>query len=144
MDFEFINERFCSLRDQIAIKKGDPRFFELSLRPECEGAPHIEIDGDQLHFVICERGVEYKRQTTSDLDTLLYWLIAFMTPYVAEERLRQEKNPSLNEREVWFREEESILGKLNPEWAERKRIEHDWLQYPEKRDELPWPLDFFD
>ena len=144
MDFELINAQFCALRDQVKIKKGHIGFYDLAMQPKGDGTPHIEIDGDRLHFVISERGVEYERRTTSDLDELLYWLVTKLTHYAAQERLRRSCNPQWNKREVWFREEEKILNNLNPTWGQRRKTYHDWLLYPEKRDELPRPIDFLE
>lgn len=42
--------------------------------------PHIEIDKqNRLHYVIVERGQEYRRDTTIELDELLYWIYESVT-----------------------------------------------------------------
>ena len=38
-----------------------------------DGTPHIEV-ANAYHFVVCERGSERERRSTSDLDELLGWV----------------------------------------------------------------------
>ena len=39
---------------------------------EQSGRPHLEVSGDELHYVVCERGSEFERLSTRTLDELLY------------------------------------------------------------------------
>jgi len=48
----------------------------LNTVPQAFGAPQVEIIGDNYHYVVCERGSEYERKTTTDKQELLYWLIS--------------------------------------------------------------------
>lgn len=43
--------------------------------PIGDATPNIEVDNSGLyHFVISERGTEYERKITSDLNDLMYWI----------------------------------------------------------------------
>jgi Immunity protein 63 len=46
------------------------------------GTPHIEVD-DHYHYVVCERGHEFRRQSTRELDTLVYWIARDITHSMA-------------------------------------------------------------
>lgn len=47
------------------------------------GDPHIEIDDSAYHFIVCERGKETFRRTTTDLNELLYWIMSDITASMA-------------------------------------------------------------
>jgi hypothetical protein len=43
-------------------------------QPRHDGSYHVEIVGDEYHFIQTERGAEYDRRVTTSPDDLLYWL----------------------------------------------------------------------
>lgn len=51
----------------------------LNTVPQAFGGPHVEIVRGKYHYVVCERGSEDERKTTTDEDELLYWLISVLS-----------------------------------------------------------------
>ena len=49
-------------------------YLILDSEPRGDGKPHLEIDCQGYHFVSSERGEEFERLVTKDLDELLYWV----------------------------------------------------------------------
>ena len=48
-------------------------------RSEQTARPHIEVDSRGYHFVIAERGEEFERHTSLDLDEILYDVFQVVT-----------------------------------------------------------------
>ena len=88
--------------------------------------PHIEIDRlGRLHYVVIERGQEYKRVTTTNLDELLYWIFDSITFSMAcDYELKNRKDEKLDSRRVMFAKQEELLGIINPLWKDKHHLEH--------------------
>lgn len=88
------------------------------------GYPHIEVDENGYHFVVIERGREIERQTTRDLDELLYIIFEFSTSEIARQHELSNRKKNADPRRIFFAKQEELLTKLNPEWGARRQIEH--------------------
>src|SRR5262249_7660203 len=105
----------------LATRLGKPG-FAIDARPLGDGTPHIEVT-DAYYFVSSERGEEYERRRTTDLDELLYWIIAGLTSqrswdYEVRHRIRGE-----DARRQAFAEQIELLAILSPAWAHRQKAE---------------------
>jgi len=75
------------------------------------------------HLVIAERGEEYSRRVTADLDELLYWVLTDVAHATAIQRGRRAAL-SAAERLRWeYGEWGRLMGVLEPRWAVRWRQE---------------------
>jgi hypothetical protein len=88
--------------------------------PQAFGAPHVEIVGDKYHYVVCERGNEYERKSTTDEDELLYWLISDDVSEMAGDFELKHRVKGKDFRRVRFAKEIALMGRISSEWAERK------------------------
>jgi hypothetical protein len=98
--------------------------FVIHTTPMGDGSRYIEVD-DAYHLVAEERGVEFERRTTSDLDELLFWILSGLTSRMAsdyEVRNRREREDS---RRQVFATDLELLELLSPAWAKRRRAEYD-------------------
>lgn len=85
------------------------------------GAPHVEIVGDEYHFVVTERGSEFERRKTKDIDELLYWFVSGDIGQLARDWELKRRVDGQDSRRMWFAKEVKLLQTINPEWAERKK-----------------------
>jgi len=93
---------------------------------EQSGRPHIEVDERGYHYAIAERGTEFERLTTHDIDKLQYSVFESITFRLAcdyEVKHRVEKRDC---RRILFRRQTELLSALSHEWA--KRCEQDHTQ----------------
>jgi hypothetical protein len=97
--------------------------FTVASAPTHSGAPHVEIVGDEYHFVVAERGLEFERQKTRNVDDILYWLVEGDVGGLARTWELKNRIEGQDSRRLWFKKEIELLEKVNPEWATRKEAE---------------------
>lgn len=81
------------------------------------GTPHIEVDDNNYMYVVSERGEEFIRQITSDLDELLYWIFDGITFSMAAKYEINHRVGGVDPRRVIFSKQLEMLGLLSSEWA---------------------------
>ena len=60
------------LVQELSRKIGAPKHSIPTFgKSEHSGLPHIEINGLEYHFVVCERGSEHSRKTTIDKNRIV-------------------------------------------------------------------------
>jgi len=91
--------------------------------PEGSARPHIEVHGGLYHWVVSERGTEYERRTTPDLDRLLYWVFGSVTFEMASEYEVYHRVPDEDSRRLLFKRHLELLKALSPSWHEEKMKE---------------------
>lgn len=92
--------------------------------PLGDATPFIEIVRGAFHFVVSERGTEFERRVTRDLDELLYWVFTGVTFELASTWEVAHRRPGEDSRRQLFARQEELLGSRSPAWAERCREEH--------------------
>jgi hypothetical protein len=99
---------------------------------EQDGRPHIEVDARGYHYVIAERGHEFQRHTTTDIDELLYKVFQGVTFELAGRYELKHRVQEQDFRRVLFSYQEELLSQLAPSWGERRKREHEQIleQYP--------------
>lgn len=90
---------------------------------EQSGRPHLEVDDEGMHWVVCERGSELERRTTTDPDELLYWVFASASHSVASAHELAHRRPDEDHRRQLFEHQLHLLGRLDPEWRARRIVE---------------------
>ena len=93
-------------------------------RSDDSGRPHIEI-GATYDLVVRERGVEFERRSTRNLDELLYWIFASVTFSSASDYGLEHRSPEQSFRRILFAKQVELLALLAPEWGHRRAAEHD-------------------
>jgi len=92
--------------------------------PSDYGKPHLNISQDSYEYIYSERGYEFSRKSTKNLDELLYWIIY---PVVHQMAMEFELTHRINEdedcRKIIFPRLIEYLRIINPLWAERAKKE---------------------
>jgi len=101
-------------------------------RTEDFARPHIEVDAQQYHFVVVERGEELARVSTTELDELLYRVFEAATFSLACRYELRHRKPLEDSRRQLFRVQVELLAKLDARWGERRAEAHrlTLLQHP--------------
>ncbi len=88
-----------------------------------DSLPHIEVDGNFVHYVISERGVEFSRSTHFLIDEILYLVFSGVTFSMAARYEAENRNVRQDFRRILFQKQLELLGMLNPEWQKRQAAE---------------------
>ena len=80
------------------------------------GTPHLEIDDHGYHYVISERGTEFRCNTTRDLHTLLYWIFKGIVFQMASEYELSHRKSDEDFRRVLFSKTLELFEKLDKQW----------------------------
>ncbi|OIX90645.1 Imm63 family immunity protein [Pantoea sp. Ae16] len=92
--------------------------------PSDYGKPRLNISQDSYEYIYSERGYEFSRKSTKNLDELLYCIIC---PVVHEMAMEFELTHRVNEdedcRKIIFPKLIEYLRIINPLWAERAKKE---------------------
>jgi len=67
----------------------------------------------QMHYVFMERGKEFSRKTTNDLDTLLYWVFDDITFAMAGDYELKHRVIDQDPRRVQFTKQENLLALIS-------------------------------
>lgn len=87
--------------------------------------PHIEVDAQGYHFVVVERGQEFERKTTCDLEKLLYWIFATVTASLAFDYELVHRLSGQDCRRIAFQRQIELLAMLSERWAQQETLEHE-------------------
>jgi hypothetical protein len=96
------------------------------------GQSHIEVDVHGYHYVVAERGKEYERRSTPDIDELAYWVFADVTFGFASSYEFAHRIEAQDCRRIIFPHQVELLALLSPKWAAREQTEHEEIlkKYP--------------
>jgi hypothetical protein len=95
----------------------------ICLAPIGDGTPHLEIHGDEYHYLSSERAFELSRQITRNLDELLYW---FFKDKISSMSFKDESRQKLygqDSRRIVFANRIELLSGINPIWGDRVKSE---------------------
>lgn len=85
----------------------------------------IEIDKKGvMRLIETEKGQVHEVRRTRDLDELLYWIFSNITFSMAFKLSLEKTIGSMDRRKLIFQFQEELLGKLNPQWKEKIRVEY--------------------
>jgi hypothetical protein len=90
-----------------------------------EALPLIEIDKHgKLHYVLIERGEEFERRTTENLDELLFWIFSSITASMAFKYELENRIEDKDCRRIAFDKQIELLSILNENWSQKEHEEH--------------------
>jgi hypothetical protein len=121
------------LVDQLAERIGAPQnTLPIYGNSEQGDGVYVEVDSRGYHYVVAERGNEFKRHTTLDLDELLYDIFQSVTFGIACTYELNHRIYGRDSRRIYFERQEELLSLLNQSWGERRRFEHSQIlkQHP--------------
>ena len=91
--------------------------------PDWMGGMYVEVDNIGYHYVNSERGNEYERHTTEDINELLYWIIKDITSEIASNYEFSNRLPCADSRRLWFKKWVELMGIIDPKF--QKRLEEE-------------------
>ncbi|WP_405377750.1 Imm63 family immunity protein [Nonlabens sp. Asnod3-A02] len=124
--------------NQLAKKINAPSYLLPTFSsPIGDATPNIEVDNFGLYnYVISERGNEYEKKLTSDLNELLYWIFSSVTFSMACDSELKNRIAAKDCRRIMFEKQEELLGLLNEEWEEKEKKEHQSILINNPYDDL--------
>jgi hypothetical protein len=97
--------------------------------------PHVEVDDAGYHVVVHASGREVLRDSTTDLDELLYWVFAGVTHQLAFAHAQAQAADGQDPRRAAFTRQLELLARLGPDMAARRAAEiHRILESAPYRD----------
>jgi len=108
-----------------------------------DATPNIEVDDNGYHYIISERGNEYERKITQDINELLYWIFEGITNSMASEFVLENPHPNWEQRRTRFRKQMELLESISQKFKSKYKEEISQIlkEYPFK-DGLPNTLDY--
>ncbi|MFX1477115.1 MAG: Imm63 family immunity protein [Promethearchaeota archaeon] len=89
------------------------------------GNPHIEVDENGYNFVVSERGKEFERKKTKDINILLYWIFKSIVFIMASEYELENRSPNEDFRIQLFTKQIELMEKLDSKFAQWNKEEID-------------------
>jgi hypothetical protein len=116
------------LVDQLAEKIGaSQNILPTYGYSEQSGRPQIEVDSRGYQFVVAERGNEFERFITDNIDDLLYKIFAGVTFWLSCQYELARRIEEQDCRRIIFHHQLELLSMLSPEWGERESQEHEQI-----------------
>ena len=94
---------------------------------EQSGRPHVEVDANGYNYIVAERGQEFERHTTSDLEELLYDIFESVTFELACKYELANRISGRDSRRLMFTHQEQLLSQLHQAWGQRRKQEHEQI-----------------
>lgn len=122
---EYIQNEVARIGKMLCGENKPAYLFVVASSPTHTGAPHVEIVGNEYHFVVTERGSEFERQKTKDVDDILYWFVEGDVGDLARTWELKNRVGGQDSRRLWFKKEIEFLESVNLDWASRKQAEQE-------------------
>ena len=97
--------------------KAPSRLLTVRSSSDDFGTPHIEIDKEGYNYVVCERGEEFERRKTKDIDKLLYWIFKSIVFRIASDYELDNPRPNEDFRRQLFAKETELMEQLDSKFA---------------------------
>ncbi|MBK8147669.1 MAG: hypothetical protein IPK58_05505 [Acidobacteria bacterium] len=98
-----------------------PHVYRFLTERSDDGTPHVEIIGDEYHFVSTERGLDLFRKSFGSKDEILYEMIALDTFWMGVDFEFKNRIESLDCRRMIFAKQLELLNLIDPEWGTTPR-----------------------
>jgi hypothetical protein len=99
----------------------------LTIRTSSDGfgTPHIEIDEKGYNYVVSERGEEYERRQTKDINILLYWIFKSIVFIMASDYELENRKTNEDFRRQLFAKQIELMEKLDSKFTQWNKKELD-------------------
>ena len=89
------------------------------------GTPHVEINEEGYNYVVSERGEEYERNQTKDIDKLLYWIFKSVVFIMASDYELEHRKSNEDFRRQLFTKQIELMEQLDSKFGQWIREELD-------------------
>ena len=86
--------------------------------------PHIEVNGNELHWVVVERGQELERRQTTNEKEFLFWVFEAVTFKMATWLELQNRNENEDFRIQLFKTREELINEIDSDYSHRLNIKY--------------------
>ncbi|WP_417813918.1 Imm63 family immunity protein [Thalassospira alkalitolerans] len=87
------------------------------------GRPHLEIKGDEFHYICEERGLIIHDNKTNNIDELLYWIFQNISFEMALDYEFKNRKKGQDTRKILFSKQLEILQKISEKWKLKRQEE---------------------
>ncbi|PKR57772.1 Imm63 family immunity protein [Thalassospira lohafexi] len=108
------------LGDKIDAPHNSTRIFDSS--PQ-NGKPHLEIKGEEFHYICEERGLVICKNKTNNIDELLYWIFQDISFEMALDYEYKNRIKNQDSRIILFSKQLEILQKISEKWKLKRQHE---------------------
>jgi hypothetical protein len=119
-----IKSGYYKIAEHLSAPKKHVLFAET---PQHDGSAHVEYEGNELLYVITERGSRFEERRTRDPKELLYWLVSDLTWNMAVDYELNHRIENEDCRRQIFSKNSEYLNSINVDWAARKKSEYDTI-----------------
>jgi hypothetical protein len=132
---EAVRQEFHAIAEQLSVPTN---LVEFHTRQQDDGAYHLEVMGDEYHYISTERGKTLDVRTTRDPEDVLFWLTENLTRSMASEYELNHRVERRDSRRLWMAKHVEYMQSINPAWAARvtEKYEAILVNYP--FDDRPW------
>ncbi len=82
-----------------------------------DGTPHLELQDNEFHYVTVERGFEFSRRKTADLDKFIYWFFEAICSKLSFDYELHHRAAKKDPRRIAFARKIELMTSINPAWA---------------------------
>lgn len=118
-ELEALRAEYNTAAQRIAPANGE---YGFSTERRDDGSPHVEFADGEFHYVVTERGSEFERRSTEDIDEILYWLVYDLTFWMAVAHEVKHRIPDQDFRRVLFAHQIELMKKADQHFAERLEL----------------------
>jgi len=117
-------ERIQQAAAELARKIDAPLEFLPAIgRAAYDAEPQIEVDDNEYHFVVVERGKETARLVFRDRADILYVIFSGVTFRMAGSYELEHRVPGQDSRRLLFARQLELMRQLDPSWATKTEAE---------------------
>ncbi|WP_082806977.1 Imm63 family immunity protein [Collimonas pratensis] len=91
--------------------------------PQPDGTPYIKITDDLYLYIVEERGYEFERRHTDDLDVLCYWLMKNIISNISMRYELEHRIELQDFRRILFSKQLQLFASLNLKWLKIREAE---------------------
>ena len=87
--------------------------------PQSDGTPYVEVLWSKYVYASEERGREFDRRETDDLDLLCYWIMELVVSTLSYDYELRNRKYNQDSRRIAFAKMVELMGILSPVWRDR-------------------------
>lgn len=108
----------AQVRDLARRIKVPPNYLPTFGYSDDNARPFIQVD-QAYHYVVEERGEELRRDSTNNLDELLYWIFESITGTMSWDWELRHRREGEDLRRQGFAKKSELLAELSQDWVRR-------------------------
>ncbi len=100
-----------------AIIDAPKAYLHFYTTPQYNGGYYVDYEGDELLYILSERGTIEEIKRTKNPDEILFWLLSSLTFEMAANFELNNRRPNEDSRIQLFAKQEELMSMINVDWA---------------------------